>query len=167
MSYTLTQHLAYNAWANGKIADFIAKAGEKLFDAEVKSSFPSLRKTVFHIWDAEYIWYKRLNGESLTEGPGKHFNGTMQEGLAAFVKFSKELEAFIASKDQAYYASVCNYKNIKGDPFSSTVETIIMHVVNHSAFHRGQIVTMLRELGYTDLASTDLITYSRLATQTS
>jgi uncharacterized damage-inducible protein DinB len=38
---------------------------------------------------------------------------------------------------------------------------IIMHCMNHSTFHRGQIVTMLRTAGVTNLFSTDLITYYR------
>jgi len=162
MSYTLKQHLSYNVWANGKLAEFIAKADEKLFDTEVQSSFPSLRKTVYHIWDAEFIWLKRLQGESLSDWPSKQFNGSRDEALNGWADCSRNFLDFIAVKDKAYYESVCHYKSVKGAPFSSTVEGIVMHVVNHGTFHRGQLVTMLRELGCTELSSTDLITFLRL-----
>jgi uncharacterized damage-inducible protein DinB len=162
MVYTLQQHLKYNVWANGKIADFIAKADEKLFDTEVKSSFPSIRKTVYHIWDAEFIWLKRLQGESLADWPSKNFAGSRSQALAAWIECSKSLHDFIAAQDEAYLQQPVTYKNMKGDAFTNTAEGIIMHVVNHGTFHRGQLVTLLRELGYTDLSSTDLITFLRL-----
>lgn len=162
MSYTLQQHLAYNVWANRKIAEFIESAGENVFHSEVISSFPSLQKTVLHIWDAEYIWLKRLQGESLTTFPGKSFTGTMQQCLQGWLQCSQQFEAYIAGQNEQYYSSVCHYKNLKGDAFSNTVEGIVMHVVNHGAFHRGQVITLLRQQGYTQLASTDLITFFRL-----
>lgn len=162
MAYTLQQHLAYNVWANGKIAEFIAKADEKLFDTEVKSSFPTLRKTVYHVWDAEFIWLKRLQGESLSDWPSNNYTGNKEEALKVWADCSKNFYDFITAKDEAYYQEVCAYKSVKGDAFKSTVEEIIMHVVNHGTFHRGQMVTILRGLGYTDLSSTDLITFTRL-----
>jgi uncharacterized damage-inducible protein DinB len=36
------------------------------------------------------------------------------------------------------------------------------HVVNHSTYHRGQLVTLLRQTGFTQLSSTDLATYYML-----
>jgi uncharacterized damage-inducible protein DinB len=162
MSYTLKQHLEYNHWANGKIADFLLKADENIFDAEVKSSFPSLRKTVYHIWDAEILWFQRLNGESLLKWPSDNFTGTKEEALKAFVAHSAQFAQFIASKDASYYESIVTYKNTSGIEYKTAVDGIIMHVVNHGCFHRGQIVTMLRTLGFTELSSTDLIIYLRL-----
>ena len=162
MSYSLQQHLQYNVWANGKLAEFIAKTDGKLFDTEVKSSFPSLRKTVFHIWDAEFIWLRRLQGESLSDWPSKNFGGTREDALKGWVDGSKSFHAFISDKEEAYYQSVCAYKNTRGEEYKTTVEGIVMHVVNHGTFHRGQLVTMLRELDYTELSSTDLITFLRL-----
>lgn len=162
MGYTLLQHLNYNVWANGKIADFIANTDEKLFDKEVVSSFPSLKQTVFHVWDAEFIWLKRLQGESLTDWPSKNFIGNRQQALTAWAECSKSFLDYILSKDAVYQQSVVAYKNMKGDEFHTPVDGVIMHVVNHGTFHRGQLVTILRQLGYTDLSSTDLITFLRL-----
>jgi uncharacterized damage-inducible protein DinB len=54
-----------------------------------------------------------------------------------------------------------DYTNIKGAPFSNKIMHIIAHVMNHSSYHRGQIITMLRGAGYTNPGSTDLIVYFR------
>jgi uncharacterized damage-inducible protein DinB len=50
---------------------------------------------------------------------------------------------------------------------SNLLAPILQHVVNHSTYHRGQIATMLRQLG-TKAIPTDLIAYHReLATKAS
>jgi len=55
---------------------------------------------------------------------------------------------------------VVAYKNIKGEPFQSPVWQIVLHIVNHASYHRGQITTMLRQLGHTPVP-TDLIAFYR------
>ena len=64
--YTIQRHMRFNVWANGKIVEILSKVDEKFFDAEVKSSFPTIRKTIHHIWDAELIWFTRLKGDEAT-----------------------------------------------------------------------------------------------------
>jgi uncharacterized damage-inducible protein DinB len=64
--YTPQKHLSFNLWANGKFVEILKTVDENIFEQEVISSFPSLRKTVLHIWDAEFIWLKRIEGVSLT-----------------------------------------------------------------------------------------------------
>lgn len=163
MAYTLQQHIRYNLWANEKIALFLSKADESIFDTEVSSSFSSLRKTVYHIWDAEVIWLKRLKGESISEWPSKSFAGNREQCLKEFIAHTRQLANFVEACDEAQQQAIITYKNLKGEELHSTVQEIVMHVVNHGTFHRGQLVTMLRGLGFTDLQSTDLITYLRTA----
>jgi uncharacterized damage-inducible protein DinB len=38
---------------------------------------------------------------------------------------------------------------------------MIVHVVNHGSYHRGQVATMLRQLGATPAQSTDMIAFFR------
>lgn len=42
------------------------------------------------------------------------------------------------------------YKLLSGEPSQTSVLNIIHHVMNHSTYHRGQLVTMGRELGFID-----------------
>jgi uncharacterized damage-inducible protein DinB len=160
--HTILKHLNYNAWANQKIVEFLADADDKLLDTEIKSSFPSIRKTLMHIWGAQEIWLLRLQGQSLSKWPAQDFTGDTNELLSAFVANSQELAIFAASKDAAFLQSRIDYKNMAGQEFSSGVDEILFHVVNHGTFHRGQIITMLRELGFTSFESQDLITFLRL-----
>lgn len=160
--YTLQRHLNYNVWATGRMAEILSGADEKLFDAEVKSSFPTVRKTILHIWDAEQIWLMRIQGKTPQGWPSETFKGNNNDMLQGWKKTSDELAAFIATKDRPFLDQLITYKNMKGIEFSQPVEDILFHVVNHGSFHRGQLVTMLRGLGMEKFLPQDLIAYMRL-----
>lgn len=159
--YTIQKHLNYSHWATGKIAELLQNADENIFDKEVISSFPTIRKTIMHIWDAEVIWSTRLKGGSMTVWPSEGFTGNTKQLLDNWVHTSHELAKFIETKDHAFLETPIHYKNLKGLEFSTPAEEILFHVVNHGSFHRGQLITMLRNVGITQLPSTDLIAYVR------
>lgn len=159
--YTIQRHLQFNVWANGKIVEILANVDEKLFDTEVKSSFSSIRKTLHHIWDAEQIWFTRIKGAEATTWPSASFKGGKEELLTGFLDNSRKLEAFIAGKDRDFLEQVITYRNTKGNEYSNVVEDILFHLVNHATFHRGQLITILRELGLDKFPPQDLIAYLR------
>ena len=163
--YTIQNHLQYNAWANERIVVFLANLDDAILDTEIKSSFPSLRKTIMHIWDAQQIWFMRLRGVTITGWPSQSFTGGTKEMLDGFIADSHAMVNFIASKDQAYLNGNADYNTLNGTAYTTPVEVILSHVVNHGTFHRGQVITMLRELGFTSFESQDLIAYYRLENQ--
>ena len=156
----LLNYIRYNVWANNRIAEILNQLDDAKLDMEMSSSFSSIRKTVFHIWDAEHIWLHRLKGVSLQFG----YTSTLPEGtpITEFAKHSEHFLEFILSQKDDFFTASTDYKNIKGEDFSSLNAEIIMHCMNHSTFHRGQIITMIRETGWKDsLSSTDMIGYFR------
>jgi uncharacterized damage-inducible protein DinB len=159
MAYAILKHLQYNAWANTRVADILHEVSDPIFEQEYKSSFPSLAKTVAHLWGAETIWLKRMQGESTTfpTADGK----TKRELLSALIESSANLVSFVSTKDETFLRKLYAYKNLKGETFEDCYEDTLFHVVNHGTYHRGQIITMLREAGVTNLVSTDLIHYLR------
>lgn len=162
MSYSMIKHLGYTVWATEHLSKILEKADEATLKKETPSSFPTIEKTILHIWDAEFIWMRRLQGESLMEWPSKNFAGDRTALLHGWLENSTALKNFVESKGEDFLMSTIEYKNMAGKSFSNTAEEILFHVVNHGTFHRGQMVTMLRTLGFTDISSTDLITYMRL-----
>lgn len=158
MKALLTQYSSYNLWANERMAALLKTLDSKLPDAAVKSSFPSLRKTVHHIWDAELIWLSRLEGKKLSWPPTAQFNNP---GITDFLNTSLNFRDFVAGKDENYFQASTFFHDSKGNPYNMNNTGIIMHVMNHSTYHRGQLVTILRELGITELPATDLIKYIR------
>lgn len=159
--YTIQKHLNYHSWANGKLAEILNGVDETILDTEVKSSFNTVRKTLYHMWDAEVIWMRRIKGEEVNAWPSQHFTGSIKEALSLLQEHSKMMAEFFKDKDSAFLERKLAYKNMKGLEFTTPIEEIMFHLVNHASFHRGQMVTMLRELGVTQFTPQDLIAYVR------
>ena len=114
---------------------------------------------MYHLWDAETIWFKRLAGESLKTWPSKDYKGTTDEFYAAFRKQSEDFVSLAENMPGEKFLETLSYSNTKGMAFTATVAEIIMHAMNHATFHRGQIITMLRIAEVTELPSTDYMGY--------
>jgi uncharacterized damage-inducible protein DinB len=168
MPYTMITHLNYSVWATAKLSEILENVDESILKKETPGSFPTIEKTILHIWDAELIWLKRLQGVNLTSWPSEGFDGDRETLIAGWIDNCIALKDFVESKGDDYLSIVIEYKNTAGKAYSNTVEEMLYHVVNHGTFHRGQIITMLRANGITQLgineetSSTDLITYLRV-----
>ncbi|MGL4597159.1 MAG: DinB family protein [Bacteroidia bacterium] len=160
MENTIHALVRYNTWANKRIAVRLSNLSNLVLDFNLHSSFPTIRKTAIHIWDAETIWLNRLQGHSLTEFPSKHYPSDVDP--TRFIETSEAFEAFVTQWSDADLDEICAYTNIAGTAFQSTRREIVMHCTNHSTFHRGQLMTMMRTAGVeSGFESTDLITYFR------
>ncbi|MGH2575750.1 MAG: DinB family protein [Ignavibacteria bacterium] len=159
MKDLLTNYTKYNLWANTKVCGFLEKLEPALLDKELVSSFDTIRKTVYHIWDAETIWFKRLNGESLREWPSESYKGTDTDFIKPFLEQSKKFTEYVGPKHNEELLVDCEFSTLKGDKFVIKICNILLHCMNHSTYHRGQITTMLRSVGFTELSSTDYLAY--------
>ena len=71
------------------------------------------------------------------------------------------MRAFVDGLDDAGVARVIEFKLLSGQTGASPVWQMVQHVVNHASYHRGQITTMLRQLGAKPAQSMDMIAYYR------
>jgi uncharacterized damage-inducible protein DinB len=161
MAYSVHQHLLYNAWANKKFADLLHGVDDKIIYKQTSNSFSSIAKTWLHIWDAEIIWMNRFHGISLSDWPSSKFTGNREDMLNGLVNSSESLRDFIKVQPESFLTSPFTYENLKGETVTDPIENVLFHLVNHATYHRGQIITMLRDAGIKDLVSTDLIHYLR------
>jgi uncharacterized damage-inducible protein DinB len=53
------------------------------------------------------------------------------------------------------------YRDLRGHDQSDVLWQMLQHMVNHGAYHRGQITTMLRQLGAAPPKSMDMIAFYR------
>nr|PZN91576.1 MAG: damage-inducible protein DinB [bacterium] len=156
----LRELFAYNRWANRRILDAAAKLGPEALDKDLGSSFPSIRATLVHILGAEWLWLSRWKGTSPTGLPDSWDLSTLDAIRARWAEFEREQKEFIDSLGEDDLRRAVSYRNVKGEPFTNTMAQMLRHVVNHSTYHRGQVITMLRQLG-AEPVSTDLIAYYR------
>lgn len=157
----LKKYTAYNLWANKRIIDKLTPLTEEMLNKELKSSFRTITLTVLHMYDAETIWLKRLEGISLNEWPAKNFRGSPPEALQMLENASIKIADYAGNITEDNLYNECSFTSLEGKPYTMKVYDIIHHCMNHSTFHRGQIITMLRELDENELPSTDYIAYLR------
>ncbi|MBP6335140.1 MAG: DinB family protein [Bacteroidia bacterium] len=162
MKEMLLDFISYNSWANRRVTDFILKnCSAEQIDLEVKSSFPSLKKTLLHIWGAESIWLQRLKGDSPAVWKGSSYAENLESLCGEIAANNDEFHSFVKSCGEPFLRSPFKYSNLEGKEFTNSRSDAILHCMNHSTFHRGQIITILRQLDFEKLFSTDYITYCR------
>jgi uncharacterized damage-inducible protein DinB len=161
MKELLADYAAYNLWANETITNAIMDMDETTHQQIVKSSFPNLYATVLHLWDAESIWWQRIKQHEQLLIPSKVFNPNMKEAVNGLLQQSADWKQWIATCSEDELKKSFAYTNLKGEAFHSAVWQTVHHLFNHGTYHRGQLVTMMRELGATVIPSTDFIHWYR------
>ncbi len=139
----------------------VARLTPEQYVRELVSSFRSVRDTVVHTYSAEWIWYQRWQGQSPTAPiPFDRFPDV--ESLRhSWVELEHEVRAYVASRDEAGLSAVIEYRLLNGTPGATPFRQMLQHVVNHGSYHRGQVTTLLRQLGAAPPESLDLITFYR------
>lgn len=161
MKEILQQCAGYTIWANQKIFDCIANLSEEQADQEITSSFSSLRKTIVHMWDAEAAWYQRLKLVEKIEVPSATFTGNFAELVKKVNQQSLTWKEWVDHATEVQLQHVFAYQNSKKEQFKQPVYEMLLHIFNHGTYHRGQLVTMLRQLGVDKIPQTDFIVFSR------
>jgi uncharacterized damage-inducible protein DinB len=161
MKELLQNYAGFNLWANKTITEAILEMDEHLHQQVVKSSFPNLYATVLHLWDAESIWWQRIEGHAQMLIPSKQFNPTMKEAINGLLNQSNEWKQWVENCSEEQLKKDFSYQNLAGESFTSGVWQVVHHLFNHGTYHRGQLVTMMRELGASSIPATDFIHWYR------
>jgi uncharacterized damage-inducible protein DinB len=154
--------LDYHYWARDRLLDALEPLTPEQYNRDLGNSFRSIRDTLTHIYAAEWAWYSRWQGESPTSlVPTDRF-----PDLAALRKewgeHEARMRAFISGLNEAGSARVIEYKLLNGQPGASPIWQMVQHVVNHGSYHRGQVTTMLRQIGVAPAKPMDMIAYYRV-----
>jgi uncharacterized damage-inducible protein DinB len=150
----------YNAWANRRAMDAASALTNEQFVKPLGSSFSSVRDTLAHIFGAEWVWLERFQGRS----PGSLPDATEYADLPSlrkpWIEHEERLLKFVSGLKQEDLDRIMEYKTLKFGVYSNPLWQSMQHVVNHGTYHRGQITTMLRQLGVQPIL-TDLMHFYR------
>jgi uncharacterized damage-inducible protein DinB len=124
--------------------------------ASVKSSAAQTRslKVMSHLVAAERLWLDRLKQEKQSMATWPELS--LQECEAHLADLALAWREYINGLGPDGYSGKISYTNSKGEAWTNTVEDTLMHVLLHSAQHRGQIAMDVRAAGQTP-AYTDFI----------
>ncbi|KQL39356.1 damage-inducible protein DinB [Bacillus sp. FJAT-25509] len=146
----------YHVWANGVIIDRLKELPKEIYHKEIQSGFSSVSKVLSHIYLTDYAWFDILSGKSMNEAMA--FTNQLREQVETkgieemqiiFLDLSERNKALLNSQED-------NEKLIVVDnPYAGLLETStsesVLHVVTHGSYHRGNIATMLRQMGHTSV----------------
>ncbi len=145
----------YNSWANRRTLESCAALPAEQFTRNLRSSFPSVRDTVAHIYGAEWLWFERFQGKMPTGLPAGSEFADLAGLRARWAELERKFAAYVSGLSAADLARVYEFRTTKGVVYPSALWQALQHVANHGTYHRGQVSTMLRQLGskpnYTDL----------------
>jgi uncharacterized damage-inducible protein DinB len=161
MKEIYTDYARYNLWANKRIIDAYAALPENQLEKTLVSSFSSAKLTFLHIWDAEFLWLKRLQGISPGAFPSKNFQGGMEEVFNNVQDSSGAMLDFVQHQPETFLGKKIAFKTLSYGEHEQYAYQMIHHCLNHSTYHRGQLVTIGRQLGLEKIPATDFIYYLR------
>jgi uncharacterized damage-inducible protein DinB len=161
MKILLTQLATYHLWANQLLIDRILQLPQELQQKELPGSFPALSKTLLHMLDAESIWWQRMKLQEHVVRPGDHFTGSCADVAKALIQQSKQWQEWVLAAQPHMLDHEFIYRNNRKETFKQPVFQVLVHIFNHGTYHRGQLVSMLRQLQAGNIPATDFIVWSR------
>lgn len=141
----------YNHWSNKRVLGAIQK--QNVSDAKIL-------QLMGHVLAAQYLWLHRIKG--LPAPDVKLWGGYSLDTLLKMAEdVGKQWLDFVESTDN--FDRELTYRNYTNDTYTNNVENIMIHLVNHSSYHRAQVALLMRQQGFEPI-NTDFITYDRVIT---
>jgi len=151
---------AYNAWANRRFFTALEPLPAESYLRDLKSSHGGLHGTLCHIVWAEQLWLNRWLGNPNPPVLQGRDLPTLTAARARWEAIETEREAFLAGLSERRLDEAVVVKPSAGGEHVHTFREMFRHAVDHSSYHRGQLVTLLRQVGATP-PSTGLIVFYR------
>jgi uncharacterized damage-inducible protein DinB len=151
---------AYDAWATERTLESVAALSEELYRKDLGSSHGGIHGTLVHLYGAGLTWLQRWKGRSASPAVSVAEVPTLRVLAGLWKDNRSELDDFVRGITDAALAAPLPYADRKGNPHAEPLFQQMLQVVNHGSYHRGQVVTMLRQVGGTPTA-TDLIMFYR------
>ena len=150
----------FNFWANGRILGVMEKLTDEQYSKDLHSSHGGIRGTFGHLLASHEIWLGRWKGNPTKTTVDEAGGPSIAVAKQFWTTMQQDLSAFLEGLTEADLVKPVSYTNTRGETYSTPLWQMMLQVVNHATYHRGQIVTMLRQLGVKPV-NTDIIFYFR------
>ncbi len=148
----LHQHLRlmadYHHWALQRLYAVVDQLSDSDYRRDTKLFFNSVHGSLNHILLVDHIWHARLVASPIAiTGLDQELESDRAALKSRSLKFAKSWRGFVDALTPEQIAGDLDYRTIKGDPYRMPYASLILHVFNHATHHRGQISTVLTQLG--------------------
>jgi uncharacterized damage-inducible protein DinB len=137
----------YNYWARDRQLQACAGLTEEEFLRPLGNSFPSLRDTLTHLLAVEWLWLERWRGRSPRALLAPEEFPTLTALSQRWQTVEREMRGYVATVSEDALERTVPYINFKGETWTYNLWRMMMHLLNHQSYHRGQVTTLLRQLG--------------------
>ncbi len=152
----------YHYWARDRLLDAVSVLTPEQYLKDLGNSFKSVRDTLVHTFGAEWLWYLRWVGSSPPGLPDVVTFPDVSSIRGAWIAQEAKIRLFVESVAAANQIErVIQYTLMNGQATESVFAHMLQHLVNHASYHRGQVTTMLRQLGAPAPKSQDMIAFYR------
>lgn len=155
----IDNYSAYHAWANERLLAFLQPIPSDLLYQEVPSSFRSIIKTMNHMLATQEFWHCIIVGITNSSQRWSNENPDIEEVFTSFAGNTEKVKQdFLALTELELLQQVL----VERPWFTSDLPRYeyIQHLVNHTSYHRGQIITMTHVLGLSKAPNTDYQFYN-------
>jgi uncharacterized damage-inducible protein DinB len=155
----VAQLVAFNRWADARFFEALSQLSPEQYGRDLQSSHGGIHGTLAHIVGVEKGWLRRWQRQPETAASPLRQMRSLTELRADWEDVCAAMDQFLATLDDLKLQETLETTTLAGT-FTAPYWQMIQHVVDHSSYHRGQIVTMLRQLGVTP-PSTGLMRFYR------
>jgi uncharacterized damage-inducible protein DinB len=156
----LKRLLMYTSWANHRVMRAAVGLSPEDFRKDMGASHGGVRGTLTHMLSSEWLWLERFKGVS----PDRPVDESEFKDLISlrdrWTAIEEHRGAWFDSLPEDAVSRRIHYTTLAGLEQEAPLWQLVQHVANHSTYHRGQVVTLLRVLGVTPPA-TDLVQWDR------
>lgn len=147
----LALQLDYSRWASERSVEAARPLDEDELARDLGNSYGGVLGTLVHVYQGDRIWLSRLTGSPRSTLGDTGEVWTLDKLSDEWARTADGWREWVAETND--FERVLDYKNQAGQPHSLPLWQVVLHVVNHGTYHRGQITTMLRQLGYAPVAT--------------
>jgi uncharacterized damage-inducible protein DinB len=137
----------YNYWARGRQLQACSALTQDQLVRPLGSSFRSLRDTLVHLMAVEWLWLERWRGNS----PRTLLRAEDFPTLAAVAEHwrtvEREMREYLATLSDSELELPRTYVSTREQTWTYPLWRMILHLLHHQSYHRGQVTTLLRQLG--------------------
>ena len=155
---TARELLLYMLWADRLVLAAVRPVREEDLTRDAGVSFKSILGTMAHTLGSQRMWLSRFLGTPLDRVPSIQDFPDLPAWIAGWEETAAQLEAFLAGLTDEQLATPISWTTTRGEPHTHPLWHPVSHMVNHATYHRGQVISLLRQMGYA-VPSTDLIVY--------
>jgi uncharacterized damage-inducible protein DinB len=150
--------LLYTLWADRQMLKSVRAVGPDDLTRNAGVSFGSILGTLVHMLGAQKLWLARFLGQSTDALPGPGDFPDLLSWITAWEENASGVGAFLAGLTDEQLAAPLTWTNLQGVTHTRPLWQPVLQLVNHSTYHRGQVISLLRQMGY-PVESTDLIDF--------